>query len=94
MPAVCGEGSEVRVDGAPLRRGASLPAASFTLDLVLDGACPLGADRPRLTGTVRLLVVRDDEAGLVPIVQATRGAAASVPFDIPSVARDLIPSTG
>ena len=70
QPLVCGSGSTVHVDGAPLEPGAELPAASFTLELQLAGACPLGIAGPRLSGPMTMVVVRDDEAGLVPVVLA------------------------
>ena len=72
-PVTCSDGTDVRVDGAPLRPGARLPATDFTIDLRLDGACPLGHDGPRLWGAVRLLVVRDDDAGLVSVVLQQHG---------------------
>ena len=40
QPLVCGQGSTVHVNGAPLEPGAVIPAASFTLDFQLAGACP------------------------------------------------------
>jgi len=70
QPLVCGSGSTVHVDGAPLVPGAVIPAAGFTLDFQLAAACPLGIAGPRLSGPVHMVVVRDDEAGLVPVVLA------------------------
>ncbi len=70
QPLVCGQGSTVHVNGAPLEPGAVIPAAGFTLDFQLAGACPLGIAGPRLSGPVHMVVVRDDEAGLVPVVLA------------------------
>ena len=68
QPLVCGEGSIVYVNGVPLEPGAVVPAASFMLDFQLSGACPLGIAGPRLSGPVQMVVVRDDEHGLVPVV--------------------------
>jgi hypothetical protein len=68
QPLVCGDGSTVLVNGKPLEAGAELPVASFTLDFQLAGACPLGIAGPRLSGPVTMVVVRDDDAGLVPVV--------------------------
>jgi len=71
-PIVCAENSSVSLDGQPLTAGERVPAGSFTLAFTLDGACPLGDGGPLLFGSVRLLVVRDDEQGLVPLVLAPR----------------------
>ena len=73
QPLVCGDGSTVLVNGKPLAVGADLPAASFTLDFQLSGACPLGIAGPRLSGPVQMVVVRDDDAGLVPVVLEQHG---------------------
>ena len=70
QPLVCGDGSTVHVNGKPLESGAVIPAASFTLHFELAGACPLGVAGPRLSGPGAMLVVRDDEQGLVPVVLA------------------------
>ena len=67
---VCGAGQQVLVNGEPLRIGDRLPAASFQLEFRLDNACPLGADGPRLSGLVQMVVLRDDEEGIVPLIVA------------------------
>jgi hypothetical protein len=67
-PLFCAEATSVRVNGAPLEPGAEVPLAAFTLDFDLFGACPLGLAGPRLTGSLQMLVVHDDEEGLAPVV--------------------------
>lgn len=69
-PIVCGEGSTVTLDDRALEGGERVPDGSFTLEFALDGACPLGDGGPLLFGTLRMLVVRDDAQGLVPVVLA------------------------
>lgn len=65
---VCGERTAVRLRGRQVAEGEPLPAGSFMLDWSLDGACPLGPDGPLLFGPLQMLVLRDDEHGLVPLV--------------------------
>lgn len=67
---VCAEHTAVRLRGRQMAEGEQLPAGSFMLDWSLDGACPLGPDGPLLYGTLQMLVLRDDEHGLVPLVLA------------------------
>ena len=69
-PLTCSEASTVRVNGAPLKPGAEVPLAAFTLDFDLFGVCPLGAAGPRLDGPLHMVVVHDDEFGLEPVVVA------------------------
>jgi hypothetical protein len=69
-PIVCAEATQVLVDGEPVEEGQRVPDGSFTLDWTLDGACPLGDGGPLLYGHARMLVLRDDEAGLVPLLLA------------------------
>ena len=71
-PTVCGEQTSVLLRGAPVRAGDEVPAGSFELDWTLQGACPLGPDGPRLHGRLRMLVVRDDDNGLAPVVVDAR----------------------
>ena len=65
---VCGEDSTVHVDGRPVESFVRAPLSSFTLDWQLAGMCPLGPDGPRLWGALRMIVVRDDDEGIVPVV--------------------------
>lgn len=67
-PIVCAEATQVLLDGVPVEEGQRVPDGSFTLDWTLDGACPLGDGGPLLYGRARMLVLRDDEAGLVPLL--------------------------
>lgn len=69
---VCAQQSSVQLGGVPLRMGDLVPAGSFELDWTLHDACPLGPDGPRLFGRLRMLVVRDDAHGLVPVVIEAR----------------------
>jgi hypothetical protein len=69
-PILCAETTQVLLDGAPVEEGQRMPEGSFTLDWTLDGACPLGDGGPLLYGRARMLVLRDDEAGLVPLLLA------------------------
>jgi hypothetical protein len=69
-PIVCAEATQVLLDGAPVAEGQRVPEGSFTLDWTLDGACPLGDGGPLLYGHARMLVLRDDESGLVPLLLA------------------------
>jgi hypothetical protein len=69
-PIVCAEATQVLVDGEPVEQGQRVPDGSFTLDWTLDGACPLGDGGPLLYGRARMLVLRDDEQGLVPLLLA------------------------
>ncbi|MDZ7653621.1 MAG: hypothetical protein U5L03_14255 [Burkholderiaceae bacterium] len=69
---MCAEATEVRLDGEPVEEGQRVPDGSFTLDWTLDGACPLGDGGPLLYGQVRMLVLRDDEQGLVPVQLSPR----------------------
>jgi hypothetical protein len=71
-PTVCGEQTSVLLRGAPVRAGDEVPAGAFELDWTLQGACPLGPDGPRLHGRLRMLVVRDDDNGLAPVVVDAR----------------------
>ena len=71
-PTVCGEQTSVLLHGVPVRAGDEVPAGAFELDWTLQGACPLGPDGPRLHGKLRMLVVRDDSAGLAPVPVAAR----------------------
>lgn len=68
QPLLCGEESAVWVDGAPLVVGVEAPLASFVLEFQLDGACPLGPQGPQLWGRITLVVLRDDDAGWVPLL--------------------------
>jgi hypothetical protein len=70
--AVCAQHASVLLDGIPVRAGEAVPARSFELDWTLHNACPLGPDGPRLFGRLRMLVVRDDVYGLVPLVIEAR----------------------
>lgn len=72
LPIVCGEGTSVRVNGQPVVEGDEVPVTSFTLDWQLAVACPLGANGPILSGPLQMIVVRDDEFGLVPLVRPAR----------------------
>jgi len=67
-PIVCAEATQVLVNGEPVEEGQRVPDGSFTLDWTLDGACPLGDGGPLLYGRARMLVLRDDEDGLVPLL--------------------------
>lgn len=69
---VCGERSRVWLGTREVLEGEPVPAGSFVLDWALDGACPLGPDGPLLDGALRMLVVREDERGFVPVVLARR----------------------
>lgn len=69
---VCAQQSSVQLGGMPVRAGEPVPAGSFELDWTLHDACPLGPDGPRLFGRLRMLVVRDDAHGLVPVVIEAR----------------------
>lgn len=69
LPLVCGLGTRGWVDDAPLVPGELMPMASFKLELILDSACPMSPDGPRLSGRLSMVVVRDDELGLVPLVR-------------------------
>jgi hypothetical protein len=69
-PILCAEATQVLLDSEPVQEGQRLPDGSFMLDWTLDGACPLGDGGPLLYGRVRMLVLRDDEQGLVPLLLA------------------------
>jgi hypothetical protein len=69
-PIVCAEATQVLLGGEPVKEGQRVPEGSFTLDWTLDGACPLGDGGPLLYGRARMLVLRDDDAGLVPLLVA------------------------
>jgi hypothetical protein len=69
-PILCAEATEVMLDGRPVDEGQRVPDGSFMLDWQLDGACPLGDGGPLLYGRMRMLVLRDDERGLVPLLLA------------------------
>jgi hypothetical protein len=71
-PLLCTAGSTVTVDGTPLQPGAAVPLGSFRLDWQLNGACPLGPDGPHLYGALSMIVMRDDEFGLIPLISWTR----------------------
>ena len=78
-PTVCGEGTRVWVNDAPVVTGAELPTASFTLDWHLVAACPLGDAGPVLAGRLRMIVWRDDAFGLVPRVVSAPQPARYAP---------------
>jgi hypothetical protein len=69
-PILCAEATQVLLDGAPVEEGQRVPDGSFMLDWTLDGACPLGDGGPLLYGRARMLVLHDDEDGLVPLLLA------------------------
>jgi hypothetical protein len=80
---LCGEDTEVRVNGQPLQPGARVPPGAFELAWDMRMFCPFGPDSVALDGTARVLVFRDDEHGMEALVlpQALtvsdeRGAAA------------------
>jgi hypothetical protein len=56
----CGPGTVVRVDGAPLRAGAPVPAAPFDLEWWSDECYPFGLKGPRFDGGARLTVYSED----------------------------------
>jgi hypothetical protein len=67
-PIVCAEATQVLLDGEPVKEGQLVPDGSFILDWTLDGACPLGDGGPLLYGRARMLVLREDETGMVPLL--------------------------
>jgi hypothetical protein len=69
-PVLCAEATQVLLDDGPVEEGRRVPDGSFTLDWTLDGACPLGSGGPLLYGRARMLVLRDDDEGLVPLLLA------------------------
>ncbi len=65
---LCGEDTDVQVDGHPLQPGAAVPAGAFVLDWSMQMFCPFGPDQIALDGRTRVLVFRDDEHGMEAIV--------------------------
>lgn len=65
---LCGEDSEVRVNGHPLQPGAHVPPGAFELAWDMRMFCPFGPDSVALDGTARVLVFRDDEHGMEALV--------------------------
>jgi hypothetical protein len=65
---LCGEDTEVEVNGQPLQAGTPVPAGAFTLDWTMQMFCPFGPDQVALDGRTRVLVFRDDEHGMEAIV--------------------------
>jgi hypothetical protein len=65
---LCGEDTEVRVNGQPLQPGALVPAGAFELSWDMRMFCPFGPDGVALDGTARVLVFRDDERGMEALV--------------------------
>jgi hypothetical protein len=59
-PALCGPGTEVRVNHEPLATGALVPAAPFEMQWQMDGCRPFGMHGPRFDGAVRLWVFREE----------------------------------
>lgn len=65
---LCGEDTEVRVNGQPLQPGAQVPPGAFELAWDMRMFCPFGPDSVALDGTARVLVFRDDERGMEALV--------------------------
>ncbi len=65
---LCGEDTEVQVDGRSLQPGMPVPAGAFTLDWNMQMFCPFGPDQVALDGRTRVLVFRDDEHGMEALV--------------------------
>ncbi|MCA3223228.1 MAG: hypothetical protein ING40_11130 [Burkholderiales bacterium] len=76
LAPVCGDTTEVRVDGRPVVPGAAVPAGAFTLQWTLGLFCPFGVDGPTLDGRADVLVFRDDQYGMQALVQP-RGLTVS-----------------
>jgi len=69
LTETCGPGTRVTVDGRPLVPGTEVPATAFTVRWSMDYCAPLGHESVELTGTVELLVFRED-LGLGAVVMA------------------------
>jgi len=80
----CGPGTEVRVDQAPLVTGAAVPAAPFDLEWKAQDCYPFGRAGPRLDGTVKLTVFREEwgfSAMAEPVdLRVTPAGGASTPM--------------
>lgn len=91
--SLCGPGTEVRVNRAPLVAGALVPDLPFEVEWQADNCRPFGPHGPRYDGRVRLTVFREDW-GLSAIVEPsglrvtsagrtatlTRRSGAGLPF--------------
>jgi hypothetical protein len=72
LAPLCGEDSDVRVDGQPIVPGEPVPAGAFELEWDMRLFCPFGPDGAALDGRTRVLVFRDDEHGMQAVVLPNR----------------------
>lgn len=66
----CDGGTEVRVDGRPLRPGAPIAGRAFVVAWTLQGCLPFGSGGPELTGRAELRVSRQMD-GFAAMVSLT-----------------------
>lgn len=86
LGGVCADGTEVRVDGAPMHEGAAVPQRLFELRWTAVDCHPFGADGPVFGGTVTLLLAPDgrgDWAVLEVDAQGLRSAGPPGPLAHP-----------
>jgi len=83
MPLMCGDDSEVSINGDPVVEGVEAPTGSFVLQWSLRGFCPFGVTGPLLDGDINVVVLRDDDFGIQAIVLPPRFALLAQRIDEP-----------
>ena len=74
MPLMCGDGSDVSINGHRVVDGVEAPLGSFVLEWRLRGYCPFGVAGPLLDGDIDVMVLHDDDLGMQAIVLPPRAA--------------------